>query len=97
MALSDYYFLNVIKQASHCIISILYYPTSDPDGRKRFNGQVSNGEPHGLGVLFYNPSDLKGRERYEGQFRFKFLKLQTSEAVFLDRLGTSSFPAKHEV
>ncbi len=50
-------------------MSIITYPASDDQGRESYDGQVSNGEPNGLGILFYNEDVGNDRKRYEGQFR----------------------------
>lgn len=52
-------------------MNIITYPVSDDQGRESYKGQVSNGEPNGLGILFYSQNDANARTRYEGQFRCK--------------------------
>ncbi len=53
-------------------MSVITYPVSDDQGRESYTGQVSDGEPNGLGILFYNQNDWERRARYEGQFRCQF-------------------------
>ena len=52
-------------------MSTISYSVSDDQGRESYNGQVSNGEPNGVGILHYNQNDRHARKRYEGQFRCK--------------------------